>query len=112
MIQIDAGYSLKGRTMSMAPRSRASVQMNASKTSYAEPSPSDDDDSVDQKDLYINFKKARDQQIEDKKNMIEAMKSEYGELKDAKDLLYVSFEEPKPNREPITFDKDSYKKIL
>ena len=47
MIQIDAGYSLNGRTMSMAPRSRASVRMNASKTSYAEPSPPDDDDSFD-----------------------------------------------------------------
>lgn len=88
--------------------------MKASASSkYAEPEPQDDDDiNMKDLDLLAELKQARNQQIEDKKKMIDAMKSEYGELKDAKDLLFVSFDEPKEDRPPVTFDRNEYKVML
>ena len=103
------------RTMTAAaPRARACVVMNGGKKSsskFAEPEPPNDGDKND-KDLLADLKKVRAKQIEDKKKMIEAMKLEYGELKDADDLMFVSFDEPKEDRQPVTFDRNEYKLML
>lgn len=107
---MDRGFSQRRRTTT-AHRSRASVVMKASPSKFAEPAPPEDDDEK-QKDLLAELKKARSQQIEEKKKMIEAMKLEYGELKDAKDLLFVSFDEPKEGRPAVTFDRNEYKVML
>lgn len=56
--------------------------------------------------------KVREEQKDANQSRIDAVKAEYGELKDATDLLYVSFEEPKEDRKNITFNRNEYKAML
>lgn len=71
---------------------------NSAKGSGPEPPKDDGEDDLDISVKLDNLEKLIKQVKKDQKDAaqgrIDAVKREYGELKDATDLLYVSFEEP------------------
>lgn len=118
------GGAARSRRATMAPRARASTIMMAAKggatLSVPDPEPEDkDEEKIDPElekqrwnELNMLLKKTRKEKEENYQRSIDAVKSEYGELEGAKDLLWVSFEEPRQDRQNLKFNKNEYSNML